>query len=57
MLSCDVIDLIIRGVLYQKDEKREYRVIAYRNRILKGAERNCFMSEKETLAIVCCLNK
>lgn len=57
VLNCDASDYAIGGVLYQRNNKGEYKVIAYANRSLKGAEKNYFTSEKEILAIVYCISK
>ena len=56
-LNCDASDYAIEGVLYQRNEKGEHKVIAHNSRSLKGAERNYFTSEKEILAIVYCISK
>ena len=57
VLNCDASDYAIGGVLYQRNEKGEHKVIAHSSRSLKGAERNYFTSEKEILAIVYCISK
>ena len=44
------------GMLYQRNDNGEHKVIAHVNRSLKGAERNYFTSEKEILAIVYCVS-
>ena len=57
MLNCDASDYAIGGVLYQRNNKGEHKVIAHVSRSLKGGGRNYFTSEKKILAIVYCLSK
>ena len=57
VLNCDASDYAIGGVLYQRNNKGKHKVIAHVSRSLKGAERNYFTSEKESLAIVYCISK
>lgn len=59
--NCDASDYDIGGMLYHdetyRDENDERKVMGHVNRTLNAAERNYCTSEKETLPIVCCLNK
>lgn len=43
--------------MYQLDENNESEVISYYNKTFKGAERKYFMTEKELLATIRCLEK
>ena len=42
VLNCDASDYAIDGILYQRNDKGEHKVITHVNRPLKGAERNYF---------------
>lgn len=57
ILNCDASDYVIGEVLYQRNNNGEHKVTAHVSRSLKGTKRNCFTSEKETLAIVYCISK
>ena len=57
VMYTDASEYAIGAVLHQEDEQGSLHVVAYANRMLKGAELHYCTSEKEILAIINALRK
>lgn len=56
-LQCDASAKAISGILFQKDEEQQHRVICFMNRTLNRSERMYGNFERECLAIIWSLRK
>ena len=56
-IKIDASDYISRGILLQKNKKRNLHSVAYFSKLIISAECNYDIYNKKLLAIICCLEQ